>query len=143
MIMHIINCLIATILSLSPALDDGKTKGDRMEIILDIFSGRPNPTWKLNEDETKEFVAKFKSLKPGDSEKRPFKGLGYRGFKVTGFQDYDLLTVWKDVVEGQRGEKTFHWRDGQKSLEKYLLKCAKDHVDQAIYQSVESAIDKN
>jgi hypothetical protein len=114
-----------------------------MQIELEVFSGRPNPTWALNDEEAKEFLAKFKSLTASDSHKPLYDGLGYRGFKATGFQDYGEVTVWNGIVEARRGEKTYRWRDQGKSLEKYLLKVAKDHIDEGIYKIVESSIYKD
>src|SRR5271157_1228182 len=113
--------LIAIILLLSPALSDRQAKGSRMKIELDVFSGRPNPTWILNDEEAKEFLAKFKALTASDSDKPLYDGLGYRGFKATGFQDYDKVTVRQGIVEARRGGKTYRWRDQGKHLEKYLL----------------------
>jgi hypothetical protein len=137
-------CYIITILVFfSSQPGDKQSKASRMQIELDVFSGRPNPTWALSDQEGKEFLAKFKALTASDSHKPHYDGLGYRGFKVTEFQDYDKVTVLEGIVEARRGEKTYRWRDQEKTLEKYLLKLAKDHVDEGIYKVVESSIDKN
>ena len=114
-----------------------------MQVELDVFSGRSNPTWPLNDEKGREFLSKFKSLVPSDSQTPLYDGLGYRGFNVTGFQDYDQLTIWNGIVRVRRGEKTYYWRDQRKSLEKLLLETAKDHIDERVYKRVESSISKD
>ena len=60
-----------------------------MIITLDVFSGRPNPTWKLNEKDAKKFVERFASRSVVDaaSVEAP---LGYRGFSIAAASDLKL-----------------------------------------------------
>lgn len=60
-----------------------------MIITLDVFSGRPNPTWKLNEKDAKKFVERFasKSVVDAESIESP---LGYRGFSIEASSDIKL-----------------------------------------------------
>src|SRR5437588_322233 len=110
-----------------PAFDNrpGKAEKSPMRIELDAFSGRPNPTWSLTDEQTGQFFAKFKLLKKSDSQRALYDGLGYRGFKVAGFQDYDGVTVWADIIEARRGGTRYQWLDESKSLERYLLETSK------------------
>jgi hypothetical protein len=114
-----------------------------MRIQLDAFSGRPNPTWSLNDEEAGEFLARFKALKTSDSRRTPYDGLGYRGFKVAGFQDYDEVTVWDEIVEASHGGKRYQWLDGGRGLEKFLLKTSKSHIDEDLYRVITSAVEKH
>jgi hypothetical protein len=51
-----------------------------MLIELDIFSGRPNPRWQLDERIARQLAALHRKL-PAIGEPRPEpSGLGYRGF---------------------------------------------------------------
>ncbi|RKH10766.1 hypothetical protein D7V97_12940 [Corallococcus sp. CA053C] len=56
-----------------------------LEVELDIFSGRPNPTWQLSEKEEKQLmdrvVAEPAQLSATSPSEEDF-GLGYRGFVV-------------------------------------------------------------
>jgi hypothetical protein len=52
---------------------------------LDIFSGRPNPTWTLSGEETSQLLALLANL-PSKEAGWPASGLGYRGFVVS-FRD--------------------------------------------------------
>jgi hypothetical protein len=134
--------LFSVALLLAPSPGDQTPKGSPMRVELDIFSGRPNPTWTLNDEETKEFLARFGSLTAGDPQKPLYDGLGYRGSRVTGLSDYDGLTVWNGIVEARRGEKTYRWRDRKKGLEEFLLKNSKAHIDEGIYKFIKSSIDR-
>jgi hypothetical protein len=52
-----------------------------MIITLDVFSGMPNPSWKLNEKDAKKFVERFASRSVLDAENMEAP-LGYRGFSI-------------------------------------------------------------
>ncbi len=49
-------------------------------MILDIFSGRPNPRWEVKIDNTNYFKNRLKELP--NSEPLDPPGLGYRGFII-------------------------------------------------------------
>jgi hypothetical protein len=54
-------------------------------ITLNVFSGRPNPTWLLNDSEEQQLADRLKSSQEL-TERRPsgaYGGLGYRGFSIT------------------------------------------------------------
>ena len=114
-----------------------------MQIELDVFSGRPNPTWSLNDEQARKYLARFKALKISESKRVPYDGLGYRGFKVTGFQEYDEVTIGDEIVEASYGRKRYQWFDEGRNLEKYLVKTAKGHIDEDLYRVIDSAIEKN
>lgn len=63
-----------------------------LEVELDIFSGRPNPTWILSEKDEQELldrvIAEPEQLSPVDSPDELF-GLGYRGFIVRHIKEDD------------------------------------------------------
>ncbi|MEI6333904.1 MAG: hypothetical protein WCS87_05050 [Methylococcaceae bacterium] len=49
-----------------------------MIVVLDVFSGRPNPSWNLSVEQLIELLELFKNLPPAD-KLPPENGLGYRG----------------------------------------------------------------
>jgi len=53
----------------------------RIEAMLDIFSGRPNPKWILFREQVEELRAKLGKF-PAAQPKMP-PGLGYRGVMIT------------------------------------------------------------
>jgi len=53
-----------------------------MRVELDVFSGRPNPSWELSAEEAGELARRLEDLRPVD--RAPAEpGLGYRGFVVS------------------------------------------------------------
>jgi hypothetical protein len=53
-----------------------------VRIELDVYSGRPNPTFQLSPEAGAELAQKLRSL-PASQREPPEPGLGYRGFVVT------------------------------------------------------------
>jgi hypothetical protein len=54
-----------------------------VRVTVDIFSGQPNPTWVLDDDEAKGFLDEITESRNaiGESESG-YRGLGYRGMKI-------------------------------------------------------------
>lgn len=57
-----------------------------MEITLDVFSGRPNPTWSLPDDEAKQLIERTAGRALAAADGGP-AGLGFRGFLVSAVAD--------------------------------------------------------
>ncbi len=53
-----------------------------MIVELDVFSGRPNPTWSLSAEQAKELREALQDLPPVDKP-APENALGYRGFLLS------------------------------------------------------------
>jgi hypothetical protein len=74
---------ILLILLVSSLFSCTKTKESmKINIELDVFSGRPNPSWIL-EKEDAENVSKMLQNLPISHKSIPIGDLGYRGFIVT------------------------------------------------------------
>jgi hypothetical protein len=56
--------------------------GNSMHVEIDVYSGRPNPTFQLSDPLGKEFARMLEKL-PRATREAPEPGLGYRGFVVT------------------------------------------------------------
>lgn len=57
-----------------------------MIVTLDVFSGRPNPTWKLNEKDAQQLLDRVANRAVTDAEVVD-NVLGFRGFKIAGLSD--------------------------------------------------------
>jgi hypothetical protein len=56
----------------------------KIAVVLDVFSGRPNPSWELGTDESEDLFKQLSGLPYADTDKAGFSdGLGYRGFIIT------------------------------------------------------------
>src|SRR5437660_10024912 len=53
----------------------------RVEVMLNIFSGRPNPRWRLSDEQVNDLQARLRALPEAAPVVPP--GLGYRGFIIT------------------------------------------------------------
>ncbi|GAA0433052.1 hypothetical protein [Streptomyces luteireticuli] len=87
-----------------------------MLVELDLFSGRPNPRWRLAPGAAEEFRALTAGLPPaGPAARTPSPGLGYRGFTV---RDADRVV---HVFAGRVTEGDASRTDPGRSLERWLL----------------------
>jgi hypothetical protein len=83
---------------------------------LDLFSGRPNPTWELDDRRAQELQNLIEGLPPTDLPPPEPPGLGYRGFRVVlGDRSY---RVWGTHVAAGPGE---HRGDPHRAAETFLL----------------------
>jgi hypothetical protein len=140
---NLLSLTIIILTTIGNGYQQREEKGDAMQIELDTFSGRENPTWSLNNEQTKEFLAKFESLEPSDSKKPLFNGLGYRGLRVTMLETYDDVRIWNTIVEARRNDKVYRWHDKDRAMEKYLLGTGKDQIDSSLYKKIASEIEKS
>jgi hypothetical protein len=92
----------------------------KVTVELDIFSGRPNPSWTLAAPERDEFLRQLSVPRQEGPPSRDLPGLGYRGFAVHvtrdgKSQDFNIRPGWIETG-GQ------HFIDGDHAVEKYLIR---------------------
>lgn len=92
-----------------------------MLVELDIFSGRENPRWTLDEQVAAHLVDVHRSLHATTHRVPEIPGLGYRGF-VYAFDD-DFWRAWKGFVIGS----SLVLADPDQRIERMLV----DHLPQA------------
>jgi hypothetical protein len=85
-----------------------------MLVELDLFSGRPNPCWRLDERDHREFLKLQGRLSPTPAALDP-PPLGYRGFVCT--DRSGTRRVYKGYVRTPHGV----FDDPSFSLERFLL----------------------
>jgi hypothetical protein len=117
-----------------------------MKVQIDLFSGRPNPSWDLTEAEVLELLNRIDSLPASTAADRP-DGLGYRGLHV----DRLLSELETDDSPSANPIVTIEIRDGVvkvvrrdgtvknlndigRSVECWLLTVAQGQVDESIRQ---------
>ena len=100
-----------------------------VEVELDIFSGLPNPTWVLNQEQEAELLSRLHALQPTPEKYIPEPPpLGYRGFIVlspAGPNSSEPVKVYGGVVQRAGGE----YRDPRRALEKWLLGTARSAIE--------------
>lgn len=109
-------------------------------IELDVFSGRPNPTWELTRDQTAELARLHATLEPAKAATVIPDALGYRGFKLHGFRSFEELIVWREVVAAHQHGQSVQWSDPSRALERFLLGTMQPHVDVETFQTLGALI---
>ena len=88
-------------------MDRTEGQGD-IEIELDIFSGRPNPTWTLSGEAAERLWSLLKGLEPAPPEEPP--DLGYRGFLL--LAPPQTVRAYSGVLAlAMRSEEPAYYRD--------------------------------
>src|SRR5690349_13387270 len=110
---------------------DAKT----MQAELDMFSGRPNPSWTLTAQEITELLRRLRGLPETASGEIPER-LGYRGIRLSGADAIlgvseisigDGVVLMHDLSGGKR-----RLTDPGRALERWLLDTASGRVDEAL-----------
>lgn len=97
----------------APARRDADEGVSDVQVELDIFSGRPNPRWRLNR-EAATLEALHASLAKSTARAPDPPGLGYRGFHyVLGGARW---TAFGGVIEGPK----LRLADPDRSVERFL-----------------------
>ncbi len=101
---------------------------NRPLVTLDVFSGRPNPSWELEGNTLSEVTARVRDLAGGSSAAAAQPVLGYRGFRIENLgPDYpDAIVVGRGVATIVRGKEAEHRTDSV-GLERLLLEDAAQH----------------
>jgi len=98
-----------------------------LEVMYDIFSGRPNPSWFVSGKQLDVIQERITGLSPAKPLSRNI--LGYRGFVITNPNHLekfpDRIVVFKGVISLSLGDKISHFKDIH-NLEGYLQKMAPD-----------------
>ena len=86
-----------------------------MIVELDVFSGRPNPRWQLDETRAREVAEQHQRLAATAEQPSEPPGLGYRGFVYT--LEGSVWRAWSGFVTS--AERTL--ADPDRSVERLLL----------------------
>lgn len=112
-------------------------------VTLNVFSGRPNPSWLLSENDDAQLSDRLASLHEL-TDRRPsgvFGGLGYRGFSISREADHPLgpmaLTLHEGIADRQIAGPNMVETTG---LEGWLADQAAAHVSPDVMTYVRESI---
>jgi hypothetical protein len=88
-----------------------------------IFSGRPDPTWRVKEELAQSLEAIWDELEPTAEQEPQRPKLGYRGCSIQCTPDKEY-TAYKGIVTKQVGNITESRKDETKRFEELLLATA-------------------
>jgi len=104
----------------------------RMIVEMDIFSGRPNPSWELAPEQMQELQQKVSALRWQNVPARVFDGLGYRGLIVRYPDDpASFLKVGFGLVLRSDDRVTTAYDEGR-AFERWLLATGKGKIDERL-----------
>jgi hypothetical protein len=97
-------------------------------VTLDLYSGRPNPTWELTETQATELLQRFQSPRSASSFSTPAQvgRLGYRGFSVQTLGETDMPQALR-VFDGVLASEILlaqNYIDSDSEIEQFLLGTA-------------------
>lgn len=143
------SCSPLPTLSVPSGERNGTAEGDRgvstrLDIVMDIFSGNPNPAWVLSEADGIVFLNRFTML-PKASAKELSNNLGYRGFivQMTNGTEKSLIQIQNGTVQLSQGDTNVYYSDQDRDLERLLLNSGKSNLKSDLFQIVESELPKN
>ena len=136
-----------TNISLSNSNFQSKNTGNMMfNITLDVFSGRPNPTWVLTKEQGLFFLNNISQIKPKTEnlQNYPEKILGYRGFIVDEKGDKGLplkrFEIYNGAIKAFSNDSYYFLKDKDFRLEKWLLQTGYNHIDNDTFNFVKEDI---
>jgi hypothetical protein len=110
----------------------------RAEVELDIYSGMPNPTWALSNEDASTLATSLASL-PRTSDQRLHANLGYRGFiiRLTQGTTAQEVRVQSGIVQVAERGGLFYARDNSRALERWLLTTGRAYVKPERFEELE------
>lgn len=119
------------------------------QVELDIFSGRPNPTWALSSEETQTLFQQMSALPHAEATHIP-DTLGYRGFVVTftaaiegqwgACHTITTARVYRQTIELYDGNSLRYYIDKDRAIEQSLLASAQPHLSNDLLEQMRQSI---
>jgi len=110
----------------------------RADVELDIFSGRPNPTWTLSDAGRAQFLDRLAAL-PAAPPAGLRSNLGYRGFVVhlSNGPRAGVVHVQRGTIRVSMGERDLYYNDPQRLTERWLLQTGEPFLEPGIHDIVD------
>jgi hypothetical protein len=100
-------------------------------VTLDVYSGRPNPTWSLSEAMTAELLRRLQALEASKVDAPEFDGLGYRAVRAE-LQDQAksvaVVSASRGLVTLEQAGQRFRYADSGRQFELWLVNTGTGHV---------------
>jgi hypothetical protein len=125
----------------APFMSSGAVSGGTMRVQIDMFSGRPNPSWEITAQEAEQVKAMVRQLPERQAAARP-EQLGYRGLILHGDGVRDLGSTriliggGIVIVEGFQGVR--YLSDPDRGLERQIFQTGRTRLDPTDYAAFKS-----
>lgn len=112
-----------------------------MQVTLNIFSGLPNPVWKLSPAQESELLSRLMGLQSAHEESfKTAPGLGYGGFVVRSEESPsspDPIMVYDGLI--QHGGRVY--MDTQRDLERWLLNTSGSSIPEQLRETISGQLE--
>ena len=112
--------------------DPGAPSHGSAVVTLDVFSGLPNPTWMLDDDQAAELLAGWEELPATTGGPYPAT-LGYRGVIIAFADGWRLVVADGVAIDQDSGAAR---ADSYRDLERQILETGHGTVDPTLLDSV-------
>lgn len=118
-----------------------------VRVEVDVYSGRPNPTWNLSSEDVSAFFRRLDALPripKGAQQSTGQEDLGYRGLKVEATKK--CLNIHIEISRGTVVIRRSHsapesrFSDPHRLLEKWLLETGREYIDADLLRYLELQI---
>jgi hypothetical protein len=102
-----------------------------MDVEVDLYSGRPNPHFRLNPDEASEVLRRLADLPPLSDHAAPREGLGYRGLRLVPESSDSIAEIEVSagvVVVHNRDGSVVYLADPGRTLERWLIETGAESL---------------
>ena len=137
--MLVCGCQLIRLVGSAESTPASIVPGPITNVSLGIYSGRPDPSWSLTEDESAE-LGRLVGALPSTVGDPPHGGLGYHGFVLTtsgGPADGTLVAYRGAIADLGSGPRTY-LVDVDRTVERYLLKSGRSHLTTGEVDAVET-----
>jgi len=115
------------------------------QVTLNVYSGRPDPSWNLDQTRTDELMQKTSALPASVAPPGfPPSKLGYRGFRVQALdassQTVAVFTVYGGTVRRDQMSVTSYSADVERAVERWLLSTGLPTLSPETYSEVAASI---
>jgi hypothetical protein len=115
-----------------------------MEVEADIFSGRPNPRWTLDEASTAVVAAMLGALPPAAHPAAAPQALGYRGMVLrdveAAFPGCTEVRLHGGAVTARCADGVRHLADAGRRVEAWVMETARRRVEPEVYQALKDSL---
>jgi hypothetical protein len=101
-------------------------------VTLNVFSGRPNPSWTISEEEAADLEGRIARIADHSNLKalEPLAGLGYRGFSIRRDESPYSRHIYAGIVDPGHGIPSLI--AGDREVEQWLLSSARTTIGESI-----------
>lgn len=111
-------------------------------VTLDVYSGKPNPSWKLSREESEELLKRLGVLASTEEQVAEFDGLGYREVQVVVIESGKevAISASQGFVKVQRGGVQKRFVDSGRTVELWLVQSGERQLPPELFKTVVARI---